>query len=81
MLIENIEPMGDSRGHQGTVESVTSRSHLTDGNGAVDFVPEHSHYDKILLGAGSDVTKYTDYQFTLTPGKRMCVCSFSEQSS
>lgn len=40
----------------------------------MDFVPEDSQYNKILLGAGSDMTKYIDYQFTITPGKRKCTC-------
>lgn len=68
--------MGDSRGHQGTVESLSPTEIISqDGNGTVDFVPEDSQNDKILLlGARSDMTKYIDYQFRITPGKRGCMC-------
>lgn len=58
-LTWNTEPMEDSRGHQGTAESATSRlPHPTDRNGAWDSRPEDSQCDKILLlGAGEDMTK------------------------
>lgn len=66
-------PPGDSR------VSATSRNHPTDRNGAIDFVPGDSQYDKVLfLGAGSDMTKkHIDNQLIITQvSESLCVFLF-----
>lgn len=43
-------PPGDSR-------AFVIRNYLTDRNGTLDFMPEYSQYDNIILGSANDMTK------------------------